>query len=71
MIQIFRKKLFPLWDLYVNVIVVISQKWNEEGHRVIAGESMVSNIHLDGVECIQLWSNTADCQRNVQQEQST
>ena len=37
----------------------------------MGGESMVSTTGPDRAECIQLGSNIADCQQNVQHEQST
>lgn len=43
----------------------------KERHWAMEGESMVSTTDPDGVERIQLGSNIADCQRNVQHEQST
>lgn len=43
----------------------------KEWHRAMGRESMVSTTGPDGVERIQLGSNIADCEQNVQHEQST
>lgn len=81
------KYLPPAWqtdlmswigDLYYSVHwqEEVGWHWSEEkkntsGNKQCEKKPQYVLLYAHGVECIQHWSNTADCQQNVQHEHST